>query len=350
MTEPVYEKLADALSSRGGLMPSIKCKEFFAMVEELFTPEEAELATKLPLSPIPAETFAKEIGGDPKEVESLLENMANKGLVFTQERSGVRFYNLMALVLGIVEVQFMGGEVSDRTRKIAHLFEDYGNALRKLAAAAPTPTPTGTAVSPPSRVVTVEKEIPGGTEVQPYDKVSEFIAKYDSISVSTCYCRHQGELLGRPCDKPKDVCISFGHWSKYVAERGFGRLVSKEEALQILDRAEKAGLVHLTNNDTEHTEFICNCCVCHCPILGSIKNAAVPSMVATSSFIASLEEGDCSGCGDCVELCQMDALTMEDDIAALDAERCIGCGVCVSVCPTGALRLELREGAPVPSH
>ena len=117
MTEPVYEKLADELSSRGGAMPAIKCREFFAMMEELFTPEEAELAAKLPPSPIPAETFAREIAGDPKEVESLLENMANKGLVFTGERGGVRVYNLMALAPGIFEMQFMGGEVGDRARK-----------------------------------------------------------------------------------------------------------------------------------------------------------------------------------------------------------------------------------------
>ena len=344
MTEPVYEKLADELSSRGGAMPAIKCREFFAMIEELFTPEEAELATKLPPSPIPAETFASEIAGDPKEVESLLENMANKGLVFTGERGGVRVYNLMALAPGIFEMQFMGGQVSDRARKLAHLFEDYFSMMRQLAAAAPI----GAAVSPTGRVVAVEKEIPGGTEIHPYDKVSECIAKYDYISVGTCYCRHQGELLGRPCDKPKDVCMAFGPWARHIAERGFGKLVSKDEALQVIDRAEKAGLIHLTSNVAENIEFLCNCCVCHCPIIGGIKNAAIPSMVATSSFIASLEEGDCSGCGDCVELCQMDALTMEDDIAVLNAERCIGCGVCVSVCPTGALRLELREEAPVP--
>ena len=346
MTEPVYEKLADALSSRGGSMPVIKCKEFFAMVEELFTPEEAELAAKLPPSPIPAETFASEIAGDPKEVESLLETMANKGLVFTGERGGVRVYNLMALVPGIFEMQFMGGEVSDRARKIARIFEDYFSMMKQLAAAAPTST--GAAAFPIMRVVTVEKEIPASTEIHPYDRVSEYIDNADYISVGTCYCRHHGELLGRPCDKPKDVCMAFGRWAKYIAERGFGKLVSKEEALQVLDRAERAGLVHSTNNISKRLEFLCNCCVCHCPILGSIKNAATPSMVASSSFIASFEEGDCSGCGDCVELCQMDALTMEDDIAVLDAERCIGCGVCVSVCPTGALRLELREKAPVP--
>jgi len=344
MTEPFYEKLVDALNSRGGIMPAIKCKELFALLEELFTPEEAELATKLPPSPIPAETFAREIAGDPKEVESLLETMANKGLVFCGERDGVRFYNLMALAVGIFEMQFMKGEVSDRARKLARVFEDYANALQKLAAAAP-PSSAG---FPAARVLTVEKEIPASTEIHPYDRVSEYIANSDYITVGTCYCRHHGELLGRPCDKPKDVCMAFGHWAQFIAERGFGRLMSKEEALQVLDRAERAGLIHCTTNISKRLHFLCNCCVCHCPIIGSVKNAAVPSMVASSSFIASLEEGACSGCGDCVERCQMDALTMEGDIVVLDAERCIGCGVCISVCPTGALRLELREEAPVP--
>jgi len=345
MTEPVYEKLADALNARGGAMPAIKGKELFALMEELFTPEEAELAAKLPLSPIPAETFAKEIAGDPKKVESLLENMANKGLVFSGEQGGVRFYNLMALAPGIFELQFMNGEVSDRARRIACVFEDYANALRQLAAAAPAIA----AVFPAARVVTVEKEIPAITEIHPYDRVSEYIDNSDYISVGNCYCRHQGELLGRPCDKPKDVCMAFGPWAQFIAGRGFGKLVSKEEALQVLDRAEKAGLIHCTTNIGKHIHFLCSCCVCHCPIIGSIKDAAIPSMVATSSFIASLEGEDCSGCGDCVERCQMDALTMEGDIAVLDAERCVGCGVCISVCPTGALRLELREGAPVPA-
>jgi ferredoxin len=130
--------------------------------------------------------------------------------------------------------------------------------------------------------------------------------------------------------------------------RGFGRLISKEEALEIVKRSEEQGLVHCTSNIGDEIEFICNCCTCHCGILGSLKDANSPSMAATSSFIASFEEEVCSGCGDCIDRCPMDALTMEGDIAALDSNRCIGCGLCVSTCPTGALRLELREGAPVP--
>jgi len=345
MTEAVYEKLADALNSRGGAVPALKCRELFALVEELFTPEEAELAVKMPLSPIPAEAFATEIaGGDPKEVEGLLETMANKGLVFTHERGEVRFYSLMVLLPGIFEMQFLKGEVSDRTKKLARLFEDYLNVVREPLAAAPT----GFALFPFARVIAVEKEIPAGVEIHPYDRVSDYIAKSDHIAVGICYCRHHGELMGRPCDKPKDVCMAFGPQAKYVAERGFARLVSKKEALQVLDRAEKAGLIHCSSNTGKYVDFICNCCDCHCGIIQSIKNAAIPSMGATSSFVMRVDEAECMGCGDCVDRCQMDALTMEGDIVVRDAERCIGCGLCISVCPTEALRLEPREGAPVP--
>ena len=102
MTAPVYEQLTEAFRSRGGTAPVVKCRELYALLEELFTPEEAEIGAKMPLSPIPAEAFAREIaGGDPQDVERLLETMADKGLAYTYERGGVRHYALMPLFPGI---------------------------------------------------------------------------------------------------------------------------------------------------------------------------------------------------------------------------------------------------------
>ena len=138
MTEAVYEKLADKLSSIGGALPALKCREFFDLVEELFTPEEAELAIKMPPNTVSADILAKDIDGDAKEVERLLETMIDKGLVLSRDHGEVRFYNLMVLVPGIFEMQFMKGEVNDRTRKLARLFEDYFNAVMQPSAAAPT--------------------------------------------------------------------------------------------------------------------------------------------------------------------------------------------------------------------
>ncbi len=344
MTEPVYEKLANALNARGGAIRGIKCREFFALLEELFTPDEAALGAKMPMSPVTAEDLAKEIGSDPNELKCSLETMADKGLVFSRDRDGVRFYPLLILVPGIFEMQFMGGQVNDHAKKLARLFDDYFQAAMQPSAATSTPRVT----FPSFRVIAVEQEITASVEVHPYDKVSEYIANAEYIAVGTCYCRHHGELVGRPCDKPNDVCLTFGPQAEYVVERGFGRRISKDEALEVLNISENAGLVHCSSNTGKYLDWICNCCGCHCGVLRSIKNAAAPSMAANSSFIVTVNEEECIGCGDCLDRCWMDALTMEGEIVTRDAVRCIGCGICISACPTGALTLQTREDAPVP--
>ena len=349
MTQPVYEKLTDALRMRGGVAPAIHCPEFYALIEELFTPEEAELASKMPFGLVSAADMAKETGGDPEVAGEILESMANKGLVFSYKRDEVWFYDLLPLLPGIFEAQFIRGGYTERDKKLAHLFQDYNKVTMKLRDEAISSGAGSVApIFPFARVITVEQEIPAGMEVQPYDRISRYIENAPYISVGTCYCRHFAELLGDPCDKPKEVCMGLGPAAVFTAQRGIGRLVSKEEALDILKRCEEEGLVHCAGNTGKYVEFICNCCTCHCGIIQGLRDANRPGSAAVSSFIASLDEEVCSGCGDCVERCPMDALTMGDDVAALDSDRCIGCGLCVSTCPTGALKLEPREGAPVP--
>ena len=343
MHEPIYEKLTEALNMRGGGLLAIKCPEFYAILSELFTPEEASLASQMPMDPIPAADLAAEIGRDPGEVERMLEEMANKGLVSSEERGGVTHYSLLQMLPGMVEMQFVKGEVNERAKRLALLFVNYftvmAEEMQKGGAVAQLPW---------ARVIAIEAEIPAGVEIQPYDRVSHYIENTEYIAVFTCTCRHLGELLGGPCDKPKDVCMGFGDGAKFLAQRGFGRLVSKEEARQILDLAEREGLVHCSSNTSKQIEFICNCCGCHCGVLQSIKNAAMPSMGATSGFIMMVDQEKCMGCGDCIDRCPMEALSMEDDIVAQDDERCIGCGLCISVCPTEALRMEPRPDRPLP--
>ena len=162
-----------------------------------------------------------------------------------------------------------------------------------------------------------------------------YIEKAPAIGLVTCFCRHKGELLDNPCDKPKDVCIAIGPGAHYMAEYGFGKLISKEEALNALDRAEKAGLVHCSSNTSKYIDMICNCCVCHCMILQSLKNSQVPSLAATSSFRAEVDTAECIGCENCIEKCPMEALSMKDDVAETDKKRCIGCGLCIRELPGG---------------
>ena len=343
MNETTYKELIGALAMRGGAVPIIESPELYALVEDLFTSEEAALVCQMPVDAISVADLASATGRDLGEVERLLDGMCNKGLAICRERGGVDHYSLFQIMPGIFEYQFMKGEVTDRTKRLARLFEDYLTMVFQLLEKTSVPE-----ILPFSRVIAVEQEITAGIEIQPYDRVSNYIDNAQHIAVSHCYCRHHGELLGRPCDKPKEVCMTFGPAAKFTADRGFGRLISKEEALQILDLAEKEGLVHCSSNLSKYVDFICNCCLCHCQILQTIRNSAIPSAGATSSFIMMVKEEACTGCGECVDRCQMGALTLEGDVVVQDAKRCIGCGLCVSVCPTEALRMEHKPGAPLP--
>jgi electron transport complex protein RnfB len=351
MAESIYEKVADAVNARTGY-PCLKGPELYAILEFLYTPEEGELALKMPLKTITAEKLAQNIGESSEKVRGLLESMADKALVFTDDSRGGRRYVLMPLLPGTFEVHFMRGGTDERTQKLARLFQNYFAAVDKVRAdkTSVSAMPRVYSSVPFSRVISVEELIPAGVQIHPYDRVSKYIDEHELISIGTCYCRHYGELLGNPCTKPKDNCFSFGQQAKFMIERGFNKAVTKQEALRVLDEAEKAGLVHCSSNTSESINFICNCCTCHCGIMASIKVADSPNAAAESSFVIHLDEDECIGCGECVERCQVKAIGMEDDDdkAVLVAGRCIGCGLCVSTCSTEALRLVPREDAPVP--
>jgi ferredoxin len=344
MPDHKYENLRVAIQMRGGSMPALKCPEFFSLVDYLFSPEEAELAVVMPIMPASAGEIGDKAGKDPDTTKLQLERMADKGLVYTFDKNNVRYYSLLPLLPGVFEMQFLSGDVSERAVKLAHLFEDYFHALDKVSSSPDvTPIPF-----PMARVITVEKEIPATFEIHTYDKVSEYIDKAEYIAVGTCYCRHHGELLGRPCTKPKDVCMGFGPDARYIAERKFGRLITKEEARAILRRTEEAGLVHCSSNMSKYIQFVCNCCPCHCGILQSMKKYNMKGAAAVSGFITTLDAESCITCGDCVERCPMEALTIKDDRLLFNNNKCIGCGLCTSACPTGSLTLVARSNAPVP--
>ena len=349
MTEEVYNKLADALNARSMTYPSIPCDEFYAFARELFTPEQAEIASIMPLDPVTAEDLAANIkGADATQLRKQLEEMADKGLVRIKESNGKRLYEFMPLVPGIIELQFIHGQVDERTKRLAQLLRSYARALKNLMMTSPPPTPASIDTAA-TRKVSVEEEIHELATILPYDEVMKLIDKTEYIAAGTCVCRHQGDLLDRPCDKPKEnVCMIFGPSAQFATSHGFVRLLSKDEARQRIDEAEKAGLVHnYANSHDRYIDLLCNCCGCHCLILRGAKRAPVPSQAVIADWVITIENDACVGCGACIDRCWMDALKMDGDLAVRDANRCIGCGICRYVCPTDAMKLVRRETATV---
>lgn len=131
-------------------------------------------------------------------------------------------------------------------------------------------------------------------------------------------------------------------------EMGVGRTIDREEALEILRRADDAGLV-LQPSNARNPLWICTCCGCCCQALKAFQRHPRPAEIVATPFSAAVDAAKCSGCGVCVDRCQMDALAMEGDTILPDPDRCIGCGLCVSTCPVDAITLQRKPEGEQPS-
>jgi len=120
------------------------------------------------------------------------------------------------------------------------------------------------------------------------------------------------------------------------------RALNREQAFETLRRAAKAGLVHSVSNNREGNYYICNCCTCSCGILRGMAEMGIANVVARSAFVNQVDTGLCIACEDCIEFCQFDALSMDDNHVLVNQIRCVGCGVCVPVCPEDALSMVRR--------
>lgn len=197
----------------------------------------------------------------------------------------------------------------------------------------------------------MEQEVLDRPTILPYEEVMKLIDTTEYIAAGTCVCRHQGDLLDRPCDKPKtDKCMIFGPSAQFASNHGFVHLISRDEARQSIDEAEAAGLVHLyASSQDRFIDLLCACCGCHCFILRGVSRTPVPSQTVIANWVVTIDDEACSGCGACIDRCWMEALHMDGDLAVRDAKRCIGCGICIYVCPSEAIKLVHRETAPVES-
>jgi ferredoxin len=270
-----------------------------------------------------------------QEVEPLLESMANKGILFSKNKDGKMLYGLVPLIPGVFEFPFMKSDGSPMYKRLGELWEKYHHeALGASFSGNPTPL---------MRVVAVEKSLKAENRVHPYEEVKHFIESANFIALADCACR----TSVAKCDRPKDVCLIFDGAGEFLVERGFARKITKEEGMDVLDRSEKAGLVHTSNNSSDRANLICNCCPCCCTVLRGRTETKHPHAFEPSRFEALVRSDDCTGCGICSEeRCPVKAIEMKDGIAVVNAAECIGCGLCVTGCPAEAIDLAERKSIP----
>ena len=327
-----YENLRQIIDSYIAGAP--KSKYFDEILELLFTKEEIEVAIHMNFKSKSASSIATNVSIPLDEVKKRLDSMADKAIILMRKKDGERLYSLLPTVPGLFELSLAKKKEAPMQQKLAELWDRYNEeAMIESLCGKPTPQ---------MRVIPIEKAIANRNRILPYEEVSKLISSSKYIAVFDCACR----TSAGNCNAPIKVCLIFGAVAKFLVDSGDAVELSYEEAMDVLDTTEKAGLVHTGNNSADKINIICSCCSCCCHTLRGLTELRNPNAVAVSSYIAMVNPDDCDACGICVnERCPVNAIVIEET-AYVKSGNCIGCGLCATGCPSEAIELVKRENPP----
>jgi Fe-S-cluster-containing hydrogenase component 2 len=340
-TESVYARLAEHLSCLGMGYPVRE--DLVVILKEVFSLPEAEAALAIPNRPIPLEPvgvdeIAKGTNMARENLVKVLEGLDQKGLLYSAVmEGGEKGYALHQVGFGFPQTFHWKGEDTPQARKMALLTAKYFN--RQVTREAFSSSGTK-----PYRYVPVSRTVQAGIQtVYPFHMMEDVVRKAQLIAVAHCPCRIAFRLAGKGCDHPTEVCMKFNAMARYVIDKKLAREVSGEEAMEIVRKSEEAGLVHFVDNAAGDVQHNCNCCGCACWNVGSIRRRKIPrdALMATY-FLRVTDEDLCSGCGECADICPVQAVKLEGGMPVLEEAWCIGCGVCATVCATGAVQIKVR--------
>ncbi len=341
--EDVYRELQKYLDKMPVGFPAAASGVELKILKQLFTPEEARITVQLKYAPIASESLEsiyerlKNSGISRERLEEVLDKMASKGLILSRKEGDTKYYSSAQWMIGIYEFQ-----VNKLNRG---LFFD----IVKFSLEAFRNEALSTKIAQ-LRTIPIEQSIIPEHLVANYDHVKKLIDSSDGpFVVASCICRQGADLLGTPCEATArmETCLGFGTFAEMYIEQGWGRQISKDELVEIIERNQKDGLI-LQPNNSEDLEYICSCCGCCCALLLATKMSPEPVTFHTTNYYTKITLEDCTGCGTCVEKCQMEAITLVEEKARINLNRCIGCGVCTANCPSDALTLVQKEEESIP--
>jgi Pyruvate/2-oxoacid:ferredoxin oxidoreductase delta subunit len=321
----------------------------YGILKILFSEREAELVSLLPVRPFRAEKAAKIWKMDPGKARKELDRLAYRGLLLDNYEDGEQVYVLPPTMAGFFEFSMMRYRDDIDQKQLAELFYQYLNVEEDYLRALFTKSETNL-----GRTLVNEQSLSPELylEVLDYEKSTEIIKTASHIGVGICYCRHKMEHVGRACDAPMDICMTFNASAESLTKHGIAREIDVSECLDLLQQARDHNLVQFGDNVREGVNFICNCCGCCCEAMLAAKRFAFASPVHTTNYIPAVDSDSCTGCGKCVEVCPVEAMSLvtagdphkpKKKKARLNRELCLGCGVCQRVCSQNSIAMEARE-------
>ena len=236
--DDVYRKLREEINKMPIPFSETTSGIELKLLKHLFTPAEAEIALNLNILPETIKRIHKRVQKSgititTKELEETLDNLVNKGAIlggraFESKGKGKQ-YSLIQLAIGMFE--FQAGRL---TKEYVHDYEQYTkeqfhkDVFRTKTSQMRT-IPIGLAITPEIRI-------------EPYNDIKKYVERLrDDISVNNCVCRESADVIGVSSRHPelRETCLTFSDAARYSIGRGFGRPITNEEAINILNRAER---------------------------------------------------------------------------------------------------------------
>ena len=345
-TRSGYESLVERLNrSPQGAPPS---DTLYAILKLLFSEQEAALVALLPIRPFTTQQAAKRWKMRPAAAQKILDELASRAILLDSTGpDGTVSYVLPPPMAGFFEFSMMRlrGDVDQRL--LAELYYQYINVEEDfITALFMSETHLGRAfvnetALPPAHTLTILD----------YERASEVVRTASHRAIGVCYCRHKMQHVGRACDAPMEICMTFNSVGGTLAQHGYAREVDVPECLDLLQEARDRGLVQFGENVQRNVSFICNCCGCCCEAMIAARRVGFTNAVQTTNFLPEVDDSRCNGCGKCVDACPVEAMTLVSANdphhpklrkAQVDPERCLGCGVCIKACTRDSLHLDAR--------
>jgi ferredoxin len=339
------------LTYRYNLFPqgAVASDLLFKILKILFSEREAGLVSLLPIKPFNARKAAGIWKISEPDAKGILNDLADRGILIDACENDDVLYSMPPPMAGFFEFSLMRYRNDIDQKILAELFYQYMNVeedfIKNLFTLGETQL---------GRVYVNEDVLSNenALHVLDYEKASEVIKTASTIGIGVCYCRHKMEHLGKNCDAPMEICMTFNNSADSLTRHGIARKVDVAEGMDFLMKARHHNLVQFGENVQEKVNFICNCCGCCCEALIAARKFGFLNPVHTTNFIPFIVEENCNGCGKCVALCPVEAMTMVSSNdpsspnrkkAKLQEEICLGCGVCLTGCNKKAVELRSRR-------
>ena len=339
-----YSNLVDRLNRfPQGAPPSKLLDKILTM---LFSEKEAHLVSLLPIKPFTVNKAAKIWKMSLPKTQKVLDELASRAILVDIDQNGETHYALPPPMAGFFEFSLMRVRHDINQKVLSELFYQYLNVeedfIKDLFTLGETQL---------GRVFVHEPVLSNDNAIHvlDYERASQVIKTASHMGISTCYCRHKMHHMGKACDSPLDICMTFNSSARSLIKYGHARKVDVIEGLDLLKQAYESNLVQFGEHVREHVNFICNCCGCCCEAMIAARKFAIFNPVHTSNFIPEINIESCTGCGKCVSICPVEAMTLvsannpahpKKKKARLNQDICLGCGLCVRACNDDSLELK----------